>query len=1185
MSPIQNRDEFRQWREERYPELEPAPKPQDNPMGGPSVIGDVLMGIPRGLEGAVQDVWGLADTVAFDLLPDYDERLFGESQTAAGSLSEGVVNFLAGFIPVAGAVGKLGKVGRALKLTKQVGDASRLTILGEAAAGAITDLAVFGGREQRLSNLIQEFPILENPVTEFLAASEDDSEITGRLKNVLEGLALGALAEPFTMGLRALKKQRKLLGEGKAPDLAKESQALSKTEPFTVAGPKPKPTEAPESFEGVLTGQLGVTPEKAKAITADLKAKLEAGYDPYTNPRDLTPQDLIAKGLERSDLNLSRFAGSDEGATIERVLESMFRAARKEAAPGLQRVPEPIHVERIARQTAEMLGTDPDAYWAKWSSQLDADLKNIVELLDRVHSHRAVAFSLASEVGQKSIQLATDGVRSTELDWAVLAQAHDFLGAKMAQMESLGSEMGRSFRMLQRNVVPLEQLEGSLDLVQLAIDGHGGKDALARKAAELAALYGDGGLDGVRAVVTAAKYSRARKALNLATEFWINAILSGPKTLGVNIMSAAMLSVYRPLELAVGGGVQALLGNSAQSKQAFQELFHLLDSVKESAQLAYRASKQGEGILTSRTTVDVPLQDRRAWRAETFGASSDTVSGKVINFMGATIRYPTALMLRSDEFFKQINYRAVVKADLLRQGMDSGYTGARLEEFVRESMDKLIYKGQALSHEMLVRRGMDAAAARGMPKDQAIRFAKRYANSFQNSLAGRRLTALGKRATEAADASTLTTPLPHDSLSGDLNRFVTRHPMMRFAIPFVRTPVNIVKFAGQRLDIAGFAYGLHARRFPAKARALQASKNRMVRDLVSGDPRKAAEAYGRMMSGVGFTGIGLTMAYNGTLTGRGPSDPEQRKALEAAGWQPYSFFDGERYISYQRLDPYATLLGIWADLSEYLAHSNDPNEDESLLYALGVSIANNFTNKTYLTGIRNLVDALTEPDRHIQRWMQRQVASFVPNVLGQAVGVGDENMREVRSMLDAVRSKVPGLAEGLPVQRNILGEPVRRVNYVMDEATNWAQWWSPLAYRQVSNDKIALELANLGHGWTPPKQIQGGLDLLEFRNSKDQTAYDRWTELQGQVKIGKRNLRAALSALIDSKAYQNMDPTPDYGGRSPRVAEIQRVLNRYRRAAMRQLRKEYPDLVRAEEILRRQRLAAKYPSVRQILEQ
>lgn len=1417
-------DAFQEWRRKRYGEdFRPATAGPSgsNPLSPKtSVLGDLLLSVPRGIEGAVQDVYGLVDTIAFDALPDYNERFLGESKTVVGSLAEGVTSFLTGFIPIAGAIGKVGRVGRALRLTKATAEGVRLTLAGEAVAGAITDLAVFGGREERLSNLIQQFPSLQNPITEFLAAGEKDGEIEGRIKNVLEGLALGAMTEPFIAGLRLLKRQRVglekfktakevedyILGgeelsqlkgslqfrwtgndaeriirrletdanfgklsdpqevatirefinrvghqlfegvklrttlqqEGSSYDLLdevitlgarairggeleqntlhefwhhlsrfvdedvvsnveklyrKDLQAAVRRDPTILerlenlreqqSGVQPstnagRVTEGeyrylsldewwaevmtektlkrldeideasmpgvrgliahsrmwlqeviaafkakfginrvdkafndffagkgdvslksdlslegrPGSFlhsysvespttEGILRS-IGIDEEKARQIADEVKGRLDAGIDPQVNPRKLDPEWRLTYALEKHDLNLSRWLGSPEGLTLTRVMEDLYHSVRSQ---GPNRPKAWTEQDRaVATQAAEVVGLSPDDYMAR----LEATRGSLDKAISAVHAHSRMVLTLGEEL--KGLAEKVRSGNGTDQDAALLARNLERYGVVLDQVKGLRGEVGRGLGYMRRPVVPIEDIAGSPELIREALSAHGGKERIIKLADQIAAAFGEGGVSGTKAVADLAKFSAYRRGVNLHNEIFVNSILSGPKTLGVNNTSGLMMSLYLPFELALGAGVRTLLGRQGAGSlvgDAFREVFHLADSIQEAAKLSWRAFKEGEGVLTSRFTVDTPLKDRNAFTAQNLGLNPSSVAGAAVDWFGHNlVRLPTRLMAGADEFIKQINYRAVAKADLWKQGVAAGKSGKALADHIQQGLDKLIFDGQAYSTEQLYNRGLKSAQTRGLNEDEARKYAAEFVNTTKDTPEHERLSALGATALRRAEEATFTTKLPYDSISGRIEQLVVHHPLLRGTIlPFVRTPVNILKFSAQRLDATGFARGLFAQRFPAYAKKLETSKARMVQDLLSKDPRRVAEAYGRFTAGLGFTATGMMLASQGVLTGRGPSDPERRKALEASGWLPYSIFDGERYWQYQRADPYATLFGLWADMFDYFKHANPSSHDETLAYALGTALANNFTNKSYLTGLRNFFDAITEPDRFVPRWLQRQAGAYIPNIAGQAVGAFDDDMREVRSILDALFAKVPGLAEGLAPQRNVLGETVKRISYVGDDITSWANWWSPLAYRDVSDDKIAKELAALGHGWTPPKTIQSGIELVDYKSSKGQDAYDRWGELQGSVKIGKRTLRQSLTALIDSQRYQAMDPTPDYVGESPRVAEIQKLINRYRRAAFRQLRKEFPDIVRAEEELRKQRLAAKYPSARQILEQ
>ncbi|MBC9129956.1 hypothetical protein FcAc13_01375 [Frischella sp. Ac13] len=104
--------------------------------------------------------------------------------------------FLVGFIPMF-------KASKFIRPLQKMGSWGKGMI-----AGSVTDFVVFNPHEERLSNLIQQFPELANPVTEYLQAKPDDNAAEGRLKNSLEGLLIGSLAEPLTRSLRLLKYAR-----------------------------------------------------------------------------------------------------------------------------------------------------------------------------------------------------------------------------------------------------------------------------------------------------------------------------------------------------------------------------------------------------------------------------------------------------------------------------------------------------------------------------------------------------------------------------------------------------------------------------------------------------------------------------------------------------------------------------------------------------------------------------------------------------------------------------------------------------------------------------------------------------------------------------------------------------------------------------------------------------------------
>ena len=125
--------------------------------------------------------------------PEFMDSGLDRPGGTAGQITEGVTQFLVGFIP-------------AVRAVRLVGAS---TVIGQTgtymAAGAIADATVFDPHEQRLANLVQQYPQLRNPVAEFLASDPSDTAAEGRLKNALEGLLFGAVLDRFVAALRVMR--------------------------------------------------------------------------------------------------------------------------------------------------------------------------------------------------------------------------------------------------------------------------------------------------------------------------------------------------------------------------------------------------------------------------------------------------------------------------------------------------------------------------------------------------------------------------------------------------------------------------------------------------------------------------------------------------------------------------------------------------------------------------------------------------------------------------------------------------------------------------------------------------------------------------------------------------------------------------------------------------------------------
>lgn len=126
--------------------------------------------------------------------------------------------------------------------------------------------------EERLANLIQQFPELNNPITDYLQAKPDDSEAEGRFKNALEGLMVGLVAEPFMRSLRLLKYAR-----FKAPIIEVRTKVHYRLEADTI--------EKSIIEKEILNKKLDIlTPKEVNQLTLEeLKQSLPEGWQFFEN--------------------------------------------------------------------------------------------------------------------------------------------------------------------------------------------------------------------------------------------------------------------------------------------------------------------------------------------------------------------------------------------------------------------------------------------------------------------------------------------------------------------------------------------------------------------------------------------------------------------------------------------------------------------------------------------------------------------------------------------------------------------------------------------------------------------------------------------------------------------------------------------------------------------------------------
>lgn len=1005
-----------------------------------------------------------------------------ENQTIGGNISRGLVQFLAGY----------GAIGRAAQLVKG-GAVTRAF-----AVGAATDFAAFDAHEDRLSNLIESVPSLQNPVTAFLAADEDDSILEGKFKNALEGTGLGLASEGVFRLFRSFKKAKKLEQAGKTEEAAEVmNEAAAEIDQMDL-------------FDDVSDPNLRLPDQELDAKRVKDQGKTVQG-DTHTTklreaqkPHKVRPVDT-AKLQRQIDLELSF---RKDGATLDPDREVEGDLLNFDYMDG----------DADVKDVMNMMTDDILAYGIKDTTTFDkiaADATNTLAK-DLDVGHDVIDRSLARMAGdaqrqQAMVVAAKMKVQSMSAELLRMAQRIDSgdmsddlvnryvqLQARtvetMANLKSVitgAAQTTAAGRIRTQDLVTGQELAHA-DLVAQKASATADPKRIRDTAKAMLLASSSNGRAGVLKVTEGV--STFGGVIN---EIWINSILSGVKTQSLNLMSNAGQMMLLPTEKTIGALKQGDFQMMREGARAYAGIAYALGDSLKMAGLAF---KDGRNFLDP----EAAIMEANGIQQGAIRSNSDNALVRgLINGLGTVIRLPSERFLTSgDELFKQINYRSDLYARLYTEAFD---------------------------------RVADGRLKKGEVKNWV---SERMKTGFNPDGSARDLESLNY-----SREATFTNELVKDSIPQKIQN-VTRHPVLRMIVPFIRTPTNIMVAAGQRT--------------PVLNRLLKTTKA----DMAAGGAR-AARAEGKRLIGGVVWGSALLAASNGLLTGGGPKDPSQRKALMETGWRPYSFVDRKadgsvEYIEYKRLDPFGIFLGIAADVSDMSGHLGDAEMDEIAVMALA-AMANNVTNKSYMTGVTQLVEAVQNPEMRMQSYINSYASSMIPysSLMRDMRKLGDPAMREVRTATDAMMNTIPGLSDDLAPKRS----------FITGEVINYPKGWgdqmlspvgeamgsiNPIVAGDWKDDPVLDELAALPAAVSYPARKIDGIELNSHQ-------YSRYLELHGTVRLGRYTLHERLAKVFESERYQRLrqsdDPELD-----KRVAEVRKWVTKYRDRAKRELRREFPQL-------------------------
>ncbi len=1144
---------------------------------------DTLLAIPRGIEGFGRSIATLIPGVDLE-----DERFFGRSETVIGAGLESLIQFGIGFIPGLGVANVLGKTSAALRLNAAL-KASKAGVFTVAAmegtvAAGVSDFLAFDGQEKNFSALIESIPALANPLTEMLATDEDDSQVTSRIKNVLEGAGLGAafgiLIESIK-GLRAVRRARTqdatpetlrraqvgAVDPGRAMEGIKQAEALKIGDESAIRPelgdlpPEPEPTVPVELDNGLPPD--GTPPRQLPQEIPDEAVAFEISVEERANPRATTnPQnekqriEMIANQLNEDMSNIPSAMENEDAAHVLRAMEDVL-------APEVRKVVTNAEtLELASRKASALMGLTPEETERQLLIALADAADGVMDAsLTQVAASQIIMVLADSSVD--SLKRSLTGDQGAILQWLKVG---DQISKIKRAVDDLRGEQGRA----QQASKIVQQTGGTMgeQARELTLRLMNEAPEQAQKIMrQLSGTYKRGGTtEELIRLMSMRKISIDRQVFAMTNEYYINSLLGKMKTVTVQPSSASIATIYRPLEDMVGG---LLTGNPEMVRTAYFQITSLASTFADSVVAGGRAFVENASRIDPGGGLrDDKLAPGQFIGAGVLGTEPGTWAGNAANWIGNVVGFPTRAIRMGDEISKNIAARSALLADSTMEGISKGMPVEEAKNFAEEKLNRILVEGQFQTEAGARKAAIKEARAAGMTNRKEI---KDYVDAQYIKFFDEGTSEMITRAKGLLLDVTMQVPLPPGGQARKIRAALDSIPLVRFlVVPFFNTPVNIAKFVGQRIDVVSAIRYKLAKKFNPEFIGLEKTRSRFLQDMMSGDKRRRSEAVGRLTTGLSMLAWGGGMASSGMITGKGPSDQNQRRQMLDAGWLPYAIKTPNGYVEYLRMDPFATFFGLMADGFDALRMQGGDDDElgDEYISALLTSVSNNFTSRSFLQGIGQVIEAMSDPEKRMDSLVENYAANLIPGTLAQLVQVaGDDSLRDANGILERMQSRVPGLSANLAPRRNMLGEPIDRTQAIFADQVGgpvgaFYSMFVPIAYREVSSDIIRKELANLRTGFGQPNPKTKGFDLRDIQKDNGQTAYDRWSQLHGEVKVNGRTLRKELSTLFRSSGYRRLDDRADASGESPRIQLVRNILARYRAKAFDQMLTEYPGLAR-----------------------
>ena len=599
-----------------------------------------------------------------------------------------------------------------------------------------------------------------------------------------------------------------------------------------------------------------------------------------------------------------------------------------------------------------------------------------------------------------------------------------------------------------------------------------------------------------------------------------NSYLSGLNTQQRNLIGNATQILLRPAEMALGS-----IGNTNDRQAALSMYGSLMQSMKEGLQIAKASWADFKTDGLEKATADGNMYDQlknlRAMAKTPAQNAAAALASAQYQFMASPwLQTPMRALNAADQGFRAVSARQMAHFDFMKLAMEDGikFDPKKFETYYSTKFKN----GQIVD-------------------EQLLKYAKE--DTFQEDL--------GVTISKAAEV-------------------IDRVPLMKYVVPFVKTPTNILKRTAHYIPLAG---RIHTHKWNPLGDLFFKEYTQIMR----GSDETAKAIYrGREGAGVMTAVVFSTLGFNGLATGAGPSDYEGRKRWEMEGIQPHSVKIGGVWVSNRFLGPIGILMSAYADLGMIAERQGSAIPHSDLTNQLIYTTAGSLLDQSWLKGLVGSLEYLTDAamgqrDLNVEDSVASISRALIPYqaALRSWSNTLVPGMREYNNEFEKVLAEsIPGLKSQLGAERVSLkdGKPLTNAGYsALNQIT-------PFNLNEVRTDPVIGQLNDLGvtfpteymdrvsgvaltaeqkqgvhkaiaaTGWY--KKMEGHLESDNFTNE-----YDRWknAETPESAKTS-RWMRDINNMLMEAKkeGYSNY-----IRGGSTEAYDLEQKVTTARQAALR----------------------------------